>query len=64
MDRERRGRRIRLGTKLNTVLIACILLVSLGLVAITYTVYCRKVNSIYLDKTERAARSVANDGFL
>ncbi|MBE5808591.1 MAG: hypothetical protein E7317_09670 [Clostridiales bacterium] len=54
------GRRFGLGAKMNAMLIACILLVSLGLVAITYRVYCRKVDSFYREETQRAAREVAN----
>ena len=40
---KRKGHRPGLGKKLSLMLVACILLVSLGLVAITYSVYCRKV---------------------
>ena len=64
MGQERQGRRIGLGTKLNTVLIVSILVISLGLVAITYGVYCRKVDSVYREKAERAANAVANKGYL
>jgi len=61
---ERTGHRFGLGKKLSLMLIACILLVSLGLVAITYSVYCRKVDSVYREKAERAANAVATRAYL
>ncbi|MBR1408575.1 MAG: SpoIIE family protein phosphatase [Clostridia bacterium] len=56
--KERRG--IGLGSKLNLTLIVSILLVSLGLLRITYTVYCRKMDALYFDQTEYAARAAVN----
>jgi len=61
---KRKGHRLGLGKKLSLMLVACILLVSLGLVAITYSVYCRKVDSVYREKAERAANAVATRGYL
>ena len=61
MGQGRQGRRIGLGTKLNTVLIVSILVISLGLVAITYGVYCRKVDSFYFDQAQRAVNAAAED---
>ena len=61
MNTERKQRRIGLRTKLNTLLIACILLISLGLLLITYRVYCEKVDSFYFDQAQRAASVAAED---
>ena len=61
MKREQRGIRIGLRTKLNFILIACILLVSVGLMMITYRVYCRKVDSFHFDQARRAVNAAAVD---
>ena len=61
MSMERKARRIGLGTKLNIIIIACILMIASGLVAITYSVYCRKVDSIFFAQAERAARDIADN---
>ncbi len=59
MARRQENRRFSLGAKLNLILIASILLVALGLLMVTYSVYCSKVNRIYFDQVERAARGIA-----
>ena len=59
MNGMRKRHRFGLRTKLNIVLTVCILLVSLGLVRTTYTVYSRKVDSFYLEQAGRASRAVA-----
>ena len=61
MSQEQRERRIGLRTKLNVMLIACILLVSVGLMTIAYRVYCRKVDSFYFDQARRAVTVAAED---
>lgn len=61
MDRERKPRRVGLGTRLNIMLIACILLISSGLLLITYRVYCRKVDSFYIAQAENAVKAAAED---
>ena len=54
-------RRVGLGTKLNIMLIAGILLVSVGLVLITYRLHCRKVDSFYSEQAERALSAASED---
>lgn len=61
MDAERRQGRLGLGRKLNIMLIACILLISVGLVLITYRVYCRKVDSFYVNQARRAVIAASED---
>ena len=61
MGLERRQRRIGLGGKLNIMLIAGILLVSVGLLRITYLVHCRKVDSFYTAQAERAVSAASQD---
>ena len=61
MGQEQGGFRIGLRTKLNFILIACILLVSVGLMMITYRVYCRKVDSFHFDQARRAVNAAAED---
>ena len=61
MDTARRQRRFGLGTKLNIMLITCILLVSVGLVLITYRVYCRKVDSFYVNEAQSAVIAASED---
>ena len=61
MGLERRQRRIGLGGKLNIMLIAGILLVSVGLLRITYLVHCRKVDSFYTAQAERAVSAASKD---
>lgn len=67
MRTERRARRVGLGTKLDIMLIACILAIALGFVRITYGVYCRKVDSKYFERAERAVIDIVYnhtpDGF-
>ena len=60
---QRKGLRIGLGTRLNLIQIAGILLVSVGLVLISYNLYCRKVDSLYFEEAERAA-NVVGDAYL
>ena len=59
MARRQENRRFSLGAKLNLILIASILLVALGLLLVTYNVYCDKVDHIYFEQVERAARGVS-----
>ena len=61
MSRKRNGRRIGLRIKLNAILIACILLISIGLMAITYWVYGSKVDSLYKEKAGLAARAFSEN---
>ena len=61
MGLERMQRRIGLGGKLNIMLIAGILLVSVGLLRITYLVHCRKVDSFYTAQAERAVSAASQD---
>ena len=58
---ERKARRVGLSMKLNILLVACLLMIASGLVAITYSVYCRKVDSIYFAQAERALEDVLNN---
>lgn len=60
MGEARRGFRLGLRAKLNIMLIVGILLISLGLMLITYTVYRQKVDSIFLKQAESAARDTAS----
>lgn len=61
MGMERKARRVGLSTKLNILLVVCLLLIASGLVAITYSVYCRKVDSVYFTQAERALEDVLNN---
>ena len=61
MSREKKGRRIRLGTKLNMILIVSILLISVGLVLTTYRVYSRKMDSLYKEKAALVAGTYAEN---
>ena len=61
MGREHREHRIGLRTKLDIIITACILVVSVGLLLITYRVYCRKVDSFYYDQAQRAVSAAAVD---
>lgn len=53
------NRRIGLSTKLNAIIVTSILIVSIGLVGISYSVYSKKVDSLYYDRAERASVAVA-----
>ena len=57
MDEKHKQRRFGLQGKLNTILITSILLISVGLVLITYKVYCVKVDSFFLGQAQLAARA-------
>ena len=59
MSGNQEARRMGLGAKLNIVLIASILAITLGLVLVSYRVYCQKVDNYYLEQVERAANSLA-----
>ena len=61
MDRVKKKRRLGLQAKLNILLIVSILLISVGLLLITYRVYCKKVNEFYYAQAERAARSYTDN---
>ena len=50
-------RRISLVTKTNLLLCSVILLVSLGLVAISYTIHARQIDEIYKNEVDQAARA-------
>ena len=63
MIQTRKSHRFGMGAKLNLMLIAGILLISLGLLLITYTVYKQKVDSIYFKQAEVAARDLAIEHF-
>ena len=60
MEMRQKAHRIGLGIKLGMMLIVCILVIALGFLRITYGIYSRKVNDIYLTKAERAASHMAN----
>ena len=60
MSQARRKRRFGLRAKLNIVLIACILLITLGLLQITYIVFARKVDSLYFEDARNATYAAAN----
>ena len=60
MSQERKGRRIGLRTKLNSILIASILLTSIGLVTISYQIYSRKVDSLYMERSRIATTAVSD----
>ena len=64
MGKARRGFRFGLQAKLNIVLIAGILLISLGLLQITYMVYKNRVDSIFLKQAESAVLDVAGGSHL
>lgn len=59
MNTKHKKRRFSISLKLNIIIISCILVVSIGLTAISYTVYCKKVNSLYYDKAEKVAAAIA-----
>ena len=59
MSHNQKKRRIGLSIKLNIILVISILLVSIGLVAISYYFYCKKVDSLYYDRVERAADAMS-----
>lgn len=46
------NRRIGLSTKLNAIIVISILVISIGLVGISYSVYSKKVDSLYYDRAE------------
>ena len=50
-------RRFSLATKTSLLLCSVILLVSLGLVAISYTVHARQIDEIYMSEVNQAARA-------
>ena len=60
MKTRRKTRRIGLGIKLNIMLIVCILVIALGLLLITYNVYCRRIDSFYYAKAEHIVYDTAN----
>ena len=59
MSNNKKKQRIGLSFKFNIILVISILLVSIGLVSISYYFYCKKVDSLYYDKVERAVDAVA-----
>ena len=60
MGEARKGFRFGLRARLNIILIVGILLISLGLMQITYVVYRQKVDSVFLKQAESAARDAAS----
>ena len=54
-----KNKRIGLSIKLNAIIVISILLVSIGLLFISYYKYCEKVDSLYYDKAERASVSIS-----
>jgi hypothetical protein len=50
-----------MGAKLNLLLIVGILLISIGLMQITYLIYKRKVDSLYFERATSAAKDVVNE---
>ena len=63
MRRAHRGHRFGLSAKLNLMLIVGIILISLGLLQITYTVYKQKVDSIYFRQAETAVHDAQEGHF-
>ena len=61
MKRARMNYRFGMRAKLNLLLIVSILLISTGLMQITYMVYKQKVDSIYFQQAASAAHDVANE---
>ena len=61
MEHTQKKYRFGMRAKLNIMLIAGILLISIGLMQITYMVYKRKVDSIYFEQAASAANDVASD---
>ena len=54
-----KNKRIGLSIKLNAIIVISILLVSIGLLFISYYKYCEKVDSLYYDKAERASVAIS-----
>ena len=60
MSEHRGKRRLGLRARLNIVLIACILLIAVGLLQISYIIFSRKVDSLYFDDARNATSAAAN----
>lgn len=63
MRRAHRGHHFGLSAKLNLMLIVGIILISLGLLQITYTVYKQKVDSIYFQQAKTAVHQAEEGHF-
>ena len=61
MEHARKSYPFGMGAKLNLMLIIGILLISAGLMQITYMVYKRKVDSLYFEQAASAARDATNE---
>ena len=61
MEHTRKSNRFGMREKLNLMLIVSILLISAGLMQITYMVYKRKVDSLYFERAASAAQDVENE---
>ncbi len=61
MEHAQKSYRFGMSAKLNLMLIIGILLISTGLMQITYMVYQRKVDSVYFDRATSAAHDVAKE---
>lgn len=56
-DKSNKKKQIRfsLRLKMNILIAVSILITALGLMLISYTFHCQKINSIYLNQAEQAA---------
>ena len=61
MEHARKSGRFGMSAKLNLLLIVGILLISIGLMQITYLIYKRKVDSLYFERATSAAKDVVNE---
>ena len=61
MEHARKSGRFGMSAKLNLLLIVGILLISIGLMQITYLIYRRKVDSLYFEQATSAAKDVVNE---
>ncbi len=58
---KRPPRRVSMQVKLNAMVICSILLVALGLIAISYYIFCQRVDDKYKSSLQRAAEACANN---
>ena len=52
---------LSLSVKLNLLIAVVILLLSTGLMWISYRVYSDKINAVYIQQVERAAKAAGNE---
>ncbi len=56
-------RHMSLSFKVNILIVVIILAISIGVLATSYRVYCKKIDSFYFDRTSQASRSAAENSF-